>query len=78
MDNYVWYVLIRTENGKHYAHAFRLRQNQNIASFVHDYPNITHMNACPTMKYAKEIAQAWNESFKKNGTYMFDDENYQC
>ena len=71
MDNYVWYVLIRTVNGKQYANAVRLRQNQNIVSFVQDYPNITHLNACSTMKYAKEIAELWNESFKANGTYMF-------
>jgi len=71
MDKYVWYVLSRCIDGKRYAHAFRLRMNQNIASFVKDYPDIEWMNACETMKLAKEIAQAWNDSFKANGTYMF-------
>ena len=73
MDGYVWYVIQSSKNGKNYAHAFRLRMNQNIASFVQDYPNIVTMNACESMKYAKGLAQAWNDSFKENETYMYSE-----
>lgn len=73
MNSYVWYVLTREKDGKRYAHAFRLRSNYNIASFVKDYPDIEWMNSCPTKKFAESLAQAWNDSFKNNGTYMFSD-----
>ena len=74
MDKYVWYAIIETKDGKHYAHAFRLCMNQNLASFIKGHPDITAMNACPSMKYAKEIVQVWNESFAMQGTHMFGEE----
>lgn len=72
MTGNVWYVLQRSENGKHYAHAFKLRRSENLASFVKDYPNIMTMNACNTMEEAKWLASAWNEQFKANGTYLYE------
>ena len=30
-----------------------------------------HANICSTKKRAREIADAWNEGYKKNGTYLF-------
>ena len=76
MDKYVWYVITSCIDGKRYAHAFRLRMNQNIASFVKDYKGIESMNACETKKIAVTTAEAWNKSFKANGTYMFDNETF--
>ena len=73
MSNYVWYVLDRCVDGKHYAHAFRIRGTINLASFVRDFPDLLSMNPCDTKKRAMEIAQAWNEQYKANGTYMFGD-----
>ena len=73
MTGNVWYALQRSENGKYYAHAWKLGRHINLASFVKDFPNLVSMNACNTMKEAKEIANAWNEQFKANGTYMFAD-----
>ena len=74
MDGYVWYVISRKNESGMYAFAHRIPMNNNIASFVKDFPNIEWMNACPTKKRACEIAEAWNEQFKANGTYMFADE----
>ena len=71
MNNYVWYVLTRSVGGKYYSHAFRIRSNVNLAAFVRDFPDLATMNPCDTMKKAKEIAKAWNEQYKANGTYMF-------
>lgn len=73
MDGYVWCVLcIKNEDGM-YAYAQRIPMNHNLASFVKDFPDLEYMNSCTTMKKAKETAQAWNDSFKANGTYMFAD-----
>jgi len=71
MDKYVWYVLNRCKDGKYYAHAFRLRMTENLVSFMREYPDIETMNPCESKTYAKELAQYWNECYKKNGTYMF-------
>lgn len=71
MDKYVWYVLTRCVDGKYYSHAFRIRSNIDLASFVRGFPDLQTMNPCDTMKRAKEIAKAWNEQYKANGTYMF-------
>ena len=73
MDGYVWYVIMRSKDGKNYAHAFRLRRNENLVPFIQNYPDIVTMNPCSTKEYARGLVQAWNESFKENGTYMFAD-----
>ena len=31
-------------------------------------------NVCNSRKEAEEIARAWNETYKKNGTYCYDRE----
>ena len=72
MSKNTWYVAQRTIKGRNAAHAFKLRNNQNIVGFDNDYPGIVTLNACDSMKEAKEIAKAWNDSFKKNGTFLFD------
>ena len=73
MDGYVWYVISRKNKDGMYAYAQPIGRYINIASFVKDFPDIETMNACNTKKRAKEIAQAWNEQYKANGTYMFAD-----
>ena len=40
----------------------------NIASIK----GILHANICDTKKEAERIVEQWNESYKQNGTYMFD------
>ena len=73
MDGYTWYVISqKQEDGKQYAFPFRIRNNVNIASFVLNMPTINTMNPCNTKKKAVEIATAWNETYKVNGTYLYD------
>ena len=66
MHKYTWYVFtIKDEDGKFYSFAERIRNNYNLV----DYAKQAYtMNACDSMKKAKEIAAAWNEAYIKNGT----------
>ena len=34
--------------------------------------NIVVANLCDTKKKAQELVSLWNESFKNNGTYLFE------
>ena len=59
------------ENGKNYAYAMKVSDQDNlIAKFK--IKGITTANVCGTRKKAKELVTAWNTSYRENGTYMYD------
>lgn len=66
MNSYTWYVFqVLDEEGKFYAFAERIRNNQNLV----DYAKQAHtMNACDTKREAEEIARFWNEQHIKAGS----------
>ena len=66
--NYFYYVIDRNINGGHYAFALRLPENYNLVDVLRRYdPFVVH--TCKTWTQADEIAEAWNETFRANGTY---------
>lgn len=69
---YGYFAVTVEEDGKYYAHAMRISDGTNV-KWELNRENIVHANVCPTMKRAKEIATFWNDCYKRNGTYMFQD-----
>lgn len=60
------------EDGKNYAYVIKVSSNQNLISIIKQHaPKIAQI--CPTKKEAARIVNAWNASYKANGSYMFAD-----
>lgn len=69
----IYFAAVTTKNGKNYAYAIRVPVNTNILNIIKQHnPKILH--TCETKKQARDFVTLWNESYKNNGTYMFDDE----
>lgn len=68
----LYFAVSATENGKNYAYVLKVDSNSNLLNvFAHD-KRMTVANYFPTKKKAEEIADFWNECFKKNGTSFFN------
>ena len=70
--NYFYYVATEEKNGKYNAFVIRTSESGNLMSIFRMYGNLKYVNPCKTMKKADELANAWNDGFIKNGTYLFD------
>ena len=67
---------VTTENEKHYAYIIKIPGNANAWHILKDHNkhNSLHIaHICETRKQAREVVQQWNEAYKSNGSYMFDD-----
>lgn len=69
--NYYYFVIATEDNGKYYAHAWRHPEN-NILNLVAQFPKAHIIHPVKTMTKAKELATAWNDNYKANGNYMFN------
>lgn len=69
---YFWIAAIVQENGRHYAFAFRVSENDNLKCRLDGVQNLSSANIMPTKKAARDIVTFWNDCFKENGTYLFD------
>lgn len=70
MKNYYIAVQIKEDN-KLYAYAIKVNTMDNLLSKL-EVNNIVVANLCDTKKKAQELVSLWNESFKNNGTYLFE------
>lgn len=70
MKNYYIAAQIK-ENDKFYAYAIKVNTSDNILPKL-EVNNIVVANLCDTKKKAQELVSLWNESFKNNGTYLFE------
>lgn len=66
-----WLVASTTENGKHSAFALPVGGCDNLCSVLSGIAGLTAANICASQKDAREIADEWNECFKRNGTYLY-------
>ena len=69
---YFWIAAIVQENGRHYAFAFRVSENDNLKCRLDGVQNLSSANIMPTKKAARDLVTFWNGGFKANGTYLFD------
>ena len=56
---------------KYFADVMRVSELDNLTAKLEGIGGLMHANICSTKKRAREIADAWNEGYKKNGTYLF-------
>lgn len=77
MEKNTYYVITVSNDAetKFYATSCTVSNNTNILAVIKhvmkQYKNIKTMNACDTKKKSMEIAEHWNECYKKNGTLLF-------
>lgn len=66
------FLLINEEkDGKFCACAKKVSASLNLLAYINMYKDICTLNVCQTWKEATETAAAWNETYKRNGTYMY-------
>lgn len=58
------------ENEKNYAYVIKVSESDNLLCKL-TIKGIDSAHICDTKKKAGEVADFWNECYKKNGTYMF-------
>lgn len=72
-----YYLAITIEpiKGKYYAYVEKVSDSTNLMNCL-SRNHILHANIMPTKKKAHETVDFWNESYRKNGTFLLDDEEY--
>ena len=55
----------------YYADVLRVSSDNNILSVLSSIGGLKSANAFPSKKQAEEVAELWNECYKRNGTYLF-------
>lgn len=67
----IFVVFVMNEDGKRWAIADSIRVGVNLNAHIkrHD-AEICHL--CETATQAHQLADQWNQSFIRNGTYFFD------
>lgn len=74
LDGYAYYVVaVKDKENKSYAFAQRVHRCVNLYGLFERYvpSEVTSINNCATFKEAKTLAEAWNDGYRKNGTYQF-------
>lgn len=70
MKNHYIAVII-TENEKNYSYMIKVSVSDNLISRL-QIKGIVAANIFPTKKAAADCVRFWNQSFKNNGSFMFD------
>lgn len=66
-----YYVAITENNKKLFAQVVRVNNYSDLLFAFNRIENITSVTACSTKREAVELAEFWNDCYKKNGTYLF-------
>ena len=56
----------------YYSYVIRCRNTDNLCSVLDRIGGLIQANICETKKRAAELVSLWNDIYKKNGTYLFD------
>ena len=78
-DYKYYYLAIAIEpiKGKYFSYVLRVSDRTELASELNGINHLLHANIMPTKKKAYETVDLWNEAYKKNGTFLLDDEEYR-
>lgn len=71
MKNNLYIAITVSENRKYYSYMIKHNNSNNLLN-VAKIKGILSANICDTKKEAERIVEQWNESYKQNGTYMFE------
>lgn len=55
-----------------YAYLIKCTESDNLKSVLERVGGLLHANIYHTKKRAAAVVEAWNASYKSNGTYLFD------
>lgn len=71
----LYFVIQITKNGKHYAYVDEVNKGLNLCGLFegrHEFDERTLdvVMYAPSKKHALEVAEAWNKTFKENGTLI--------
>ena len=72
MNKNIFLALTVEENGKFYSWAYKVSSRNNLCDVLARIENLVSANVCDSCSKAKEIVSAWNDTYKANGTYLFD------
>lgn len=71
MKNFYIAVQIK-EDDKFYAYAIKVASYDNVLSKL-EIPNIMTANICQSRKEAESWIKCWNDTWKADNRYMFDE-----
>lgn len=71
MKNIYIAAQVKKEN-KFYAYIIPVRIGSNLEDQLQFHPDTPIKHLCETRKQAAELVKDWNETFKRNHTYLFD------
>lgn len=54
-----------------FADVLKVSEHENLLSVLSGIGGLVSVNPCETKKAAQELADFWNDCYKKNGTYAF-------
>ena len=60
-------------NPGYYAYVHSVGQNDNLKSALDGISGLQAVQLCQTKKEAAQLADFWNECYKRNGTYFFEE-----
>lgn len=60
-------------NPGYYAFVHSVGQNDNLKSSLDSIGGLQAAQLCQTKKEAQQLANFWNNCYKKNGTYFFEE-----
>lgn len=72
MNKNIFLALTVEENGKFYSWVYKTSSRNNLCSVLAGIANLVSANVCDSFSKAKDIVSAWNDTYKANGTYLFD------
>ena len=70
-------ITIEPIKGKYFSYVLKTSDSINLASELNGINHLLDATLMPTKKKANEVVDCWNETYKKNGTFLLDDEEYR-
>lgn len=66
------YIVVTVEkSGKFYSYVLPVSENVNLIAAL-KINGIINATTCGTRERAADIVNAWNDSYKRNGSFLFD------
>lgn len=77
-DYKYYYLAITIEpiKGKYFSYVERISDCENLVCVLNGIKHILTATIMPTKKKANEVVDYWNDGYRKNGTFLLDDEEY--
>ena len=68
LNKYSWLVIVEVFDGKRFASAHRVSNSENLLSKLEGFKSAESVNIADSKKAAVDLADYWNECYRKNGT----------